>query len=608
MRTPAARTKPRLAKSTAFAAPSGGRVSNMSLATPDKRAGRPQGAYLLENWFPTQLGARMRAGSEKYATLGDGEDDVTALFAYSAGNTEELFGATATDIYDITTVADADVSPTAEVSGQTGGDWVSVQFATTGGIFLTLVNGEDPMRLYDGTDFYPITDEGVNALDYDAESAAFTVGETLTGGTSGATATIVKVIDSGTTGTLWIGDVTSGPFEDNEAITDGATGSATADGTESALASAITGVDTSTLSYAWAFKQRLFFVQKDTLDAWYLSVDSIAGTATKLPLGGVFSLGGSLLFGAAWSLDTGAGLSEQCVFVTTEGEVAVFQGTNPGDAAEWSKVGVYRIGRPLGSKAHIRAGGDLIIATDLGFVPLSQAIQRDVAVLSPAAVSAPIAPDWAEEVAGRSFAAWHATVWPTKQMVLVTLPTNADNPAKMFIANAETGAWTDYTGWNGKCLQVWGERCFFGSEDGKVMEAEVTGADDGTPYTATYVPLFEDLRSPLSLKTPLMARAILRGPADPEEKLSVQSDYTVNLPSAPDAPSAVASGLWGTAVWGTDVWGAERERNVYQNWRSVSGEGYALAPSIQITSGSTAAPDVDLVRIDLTYDTADIIS
>lgn len=533
MRAPSARAKPRIAKSTSVAAPSGGRVSNMSLATPDKRAGRPQGAYLLENWFPTQLGARMRGGSQKYATIGDGEDSVTALFAYSAGSVEELFAATATDIYDITTIADADETPVAAVTLQTGGDWVSVQFATSGGIFLTLVNGEDPLQLYDGSAFEAIT--GVSTP-------------------------------------------------------------------------AITGVTTSDLSYVWVYKQRQFFIEKDSLDAWYLDVDSISGAATKLPLGGVFTLGGSLLFGAAWSLDTGAGLSEQCVFVTTEGEVAVYQGIDPSTADDWQKVGVYRIGRPLGRKAHIRAGGDLIIATDLGFVPLSQAIQRDVAVLAPAAVSAPIAPDWAEEVADRSFAEWHCTVWPTKQMVLVALPSDADNAAKMFIANAETGAWTDYTGWSGTCVQTWGSRCFFGSTLGRVIECEVTGFDDGAPYTASYVPLFEDLRSPASLKTPLMARAILRSTIDPQEKLSVQSDYTVTLPTAPDASGEEEAGLWGTAEWGETAWGGERLQSIFQKWQSVSGEGYALAPSIQITSGSTAPPLIDLVRIDLTYDAGDITS
>lgn len=67
-------------------------------------------------------------------------------------------------------------------------------------------------------------------LDYDAQTANFTVGKVLTGGTSGAKALICGDTDSGTTGTLNL-IIISGTFQDNETITDNATGSATANGT-----------------------------------------------------------------------------------------------------------------------------------------------------------------------------------------------------------------------------------------------------------------------------------------------------------------------------------------------------------------------------------------
>jgi len=67
-------------------------------------------------------------------------------------------------------------------------------------------------------------------LDYDAQTSDFTVGTILTGGTSGATATILEDSDSGTTGTLTLGDIV-GTFEDNEVVTDSVTGSADVNGT-----------------------------------------------------------------------------------------------------------------------------------------------------------------------------------------------------------------------------------------------------------------------------------------------------------------------------------------------------------------------------------------
>lgn len=66
---------------------------------------------------------------------------------------------------------------------------------------------------------------------FDALTASFTVGDTVTGGTSGATAEIHDVQVDGTTGTLFIGAITGGPFVDNETITDVGGGSATVNDT-----------------------------------------------------------------------------------------------------------------------------------------------------------------------------------------------------------------------------------------------------------------------------------------------------------------------------------------------------------------------------------------
>src|SRR3546814_19366396 len=78
--------------------------------------------------------------------------------------------------------------------------------------------------------------------------------------------------------------------------------------------------------------------------------------------------------------------------------VAVYQGSDPGEAATWSKVGVYRIGKPLGARAHFRGGGDIAIATSVGLVPLSKAISLDVTSLNVATVSYKIADAWSEAV------------------------------------------------------------------------------------------------------------------------------------------------------------------------------------------------------------------
>lgn len=383
------------------------------------------------------------------------------------------------------------------------------------------------------------------------------------------------------------------------------------DGSTWGTTPAITFTDGTTadqLNYVWAAQNRLWFIKKNSLYAYYIDPAAIGGAATAFPMGGIFSRGGSLLFGAQWSIETLAGMDQRTVFVTTEGEAAVYQGNDPSSATTWSLVGVYRIGKPLGPKAWIRAGGDIVIATDIGFVALSQALTRDFSVLSESAVSFPIETEWNDAVAQRAGANWHCEVWPTNQMAVVALPTVAGTTPAFFVSNVRTGAWAKYSGWDATCLAVYNEGLYFGSQAGKIVQANVTGADQGIPYTSTYIPLFDDLRSSGSLKIGRMGRAALRCDIPVTENLTLNTDFDVSTPPAPDATPVAGVSVWGTGIWGQSVWGAASSPSTQQNWKSLSGMGYALAPCLQITSGSVAPLDAQIVRVEMTYDMADLVT
>jgi len=83
-----------------------------------------------------------------------------------------------------------------------------------------------------------------STLAYDAQTANFTLGETLTGSTSGATARIVADADGGATGTLTLRDIV-GTFENNEEVTDALGGSALVNGTLTPVNAALLGATAS---------------------------------------------------------------------------------------------------------------------------------------------------------------------------------------------------------------------------------------------------------------------------------------------------------------------------------------------------------------------------
>lgn len=505
-----------------FPAPIRGKISNENLA-----ASLPQGAKVLQNWFPTSTGIRLRGGLNKKATITTGAP-VVSLLSYDGSAGRFMFAADTTHIYDITTPASPSVVPVPVISGRTSGYYSYVQFPSVGGDYLSAVNGTDSMLQFDGTTWTPIA-----AL---------------------------------------------GPIATNK------------------------------LSYVWTYRSREFFVEKNSLTAWFLPVDTISGTAQDFSLGGVFQEGGSLLCGGTWSLDAGDGVDDKCVFISDRGEVAVYEGSNPADPTNWSLVGRYNMSPPRGSRALMQAGGELLICMDDGIIPISQAIQRDRAALGLISVSRAIEPDWRAEVARRSILPWEIIKWPLFNMAIVSLPADVGQDRKCFVVNLETGAWAEYTGWDTRCLVLHDGWAYFGTSDGKVMQCEVGGNDDGAPYTCTYVGLFDHMKTIARNKIIHMARTVFLASRQFLPKLSVATNYQVSLPSVPPSVADdVTLDEWDSGLWDVAKWDAGSEKTVKTKWVSIGQNGFVIAPAVQVTCGITPTPDAELVAIDIIYEVGAVV-
>jgi hypothetical protein len=134
-----------------------------------------------------------------------------------------------------------------------------------------------------------------------------------------------------------------------------------------------------------------------------------------------------------------------------------------------------------------------------------------------------------------------------------------------------------------------------------VYEANVTGADDGVPYTGVYVPAFDPLGS-YGRKAVHMVRAVLRSRYLASERLSVHADYVVSLPTPPSSVGLGESSTWGAGIWGISTWADASLKNTVQKvWRNVFGDGDAITVAHQVTSGSVAPIDTEFVRTDVMF-------
>lgn len=520
----------RTARTVTLPAPVNGWVTSESMLN-----AAPASAQILDNWIPTSRGIRMRGGSRTVATISASGAPVVSLISYNAPNMKRLFAASASQIFDVTAVGSPTVPPDAAVSGQTSGYYSFVNFTTSGGQYLTAVNGTDPLLLYHPIDGWkPITD---------------------------------------------------------------------------ASTPAITGAPTSILSHVWVYKNRQFFIQANTLVANYLPVGSIAGALGTVDMNGVFQRGGALVFGGTWSMYAGDGLDDKCVFVTDQGEVAIYQGNNPNDPAGFTLVGRYDITPPLGKRATMRAGGDLVIATEEGVVPISAAINKDPAALNIAAISRPIEPEWRKMAVARRALPWEIIKVPRKGYAIVSVPvTSAGQEPIAFVVSTETGKWCRFTNWDARCMVLHGDDLYFGTSDGKVKQAEVSGSDDGAGIYYTLVSNPDYLGDRSSVKNVLQARATFMSSTPFNPKVSVSMDFKVDLPDPPDTADDVEANEWDAGNWDQAEWDASRdEGSIQAKWISIGRTGYVMQYQIQATGALTPSPDTEFISLDVTFEPGGVV-
>ena len=162
---------------------------------------------------------------------------------------------------------------------------------------------------------------------------------------------VYNVTSAGSVGSAVITSLTNAKFESVNTTTSGGSFLWICNGADaprhwngSAWATpTLSGVTATNIANVTVFKERLFFVFNNSLTFGFLPVNAVAGTVAEFNLGSVFSMGGQLQAIGTWTRDGGAGPEDNALFWTDQGEIAMYSGTDPADAAKWSLVGVYRV-------------------------------------------------------------------------------------------------------------------------------------------------------------------------------------------------------------------------------------------------------------------------
>ena len=327
---------------------------------------------------------------------------------------------------------------------------------------------------------------------------------------------------------------------------------------------------------------RLWFIEKNTLDVWYLPSSSV---------GPYCKLGGFLQAIAVWTRDGGTGMDDQIVFITSKGEAVIFSGTDPTDSTLFAKVGTFRIPEPVGNRCVTQIGADCALITSQGILPLSAILPLSVGGSAKVAATEKISAAFQSAyLNGSTMFGWQAFENPKERLLIINVPSVENLTVYQFAMNTMNGAWCLFSGIDANCWATLGDKLFFGGVNGTVYRygaasVDIVDASSTAAITAYITPAFTNLGSQVN-KQFQMVRATITGPDGLVPGLGVHTDYDTGVISVTSGHNTyVAAGTsWDAGDWDTFVWAGGFAPIVSREWQTVNGVGLTVSVEMQVTT------------------------
>lgn len=346
---------------------------------------------------------------------------------------------------------------------------------------------------------------------------------------------------------------------------------------------AITGVTTSNLSNIAIFKNRVWFVEKESFKVWYLPVNSVGGAASSINFAPLFKMGGSLVAMVTWTIDNTNGIDDYAAFLSSEGEIALYRGTDPDFASTWFLVGMFRVGTPVGKRCHMKMGGDAILITSDGLISLKTALLADRSQRQKE-ITDKIRNLINQDITSyRNAFGWQVILHPIGNKLVLNVPQNENSRQYQYVMNTITKAWCTFgklaSPWNAACFEVQGDDLYWGGNT-VVALADTGFSDNGANITGDAKQSFSYFGDRARIKVFKMSRPVLYADGNINAALAMNVDFEDKFPTSTPTFSGSGGPPWNTTPWNTSPWGGAAQ--VRKNWQTTPGIGYCASLRMKI--------------------------
>jgi hypothetical protein len=353
------------------------------------------------------------------------------------------------------------------------------------------------------------------------------------------------------------------------------------------------------------WKKRLWFTKRDSAKGVYLPLDSVYGAAAEFDFGQQFKHGGHLAYLANWTIDAGEGIDDFLVAVGSNGDVLIYKGTDPTSATTFQLVGSWFVGQiPVGRRAFVQFGGDLILASADGIFPISYITRggADFLVASSKEYSSKIRPLIGQDLrASFTELGWQLLIHPSERLMLVNVPDYSAVQTLQYAMSTSQNEWCQFIGIPIYSMGFTAGYAFAGTRDGRVVIL-FTSFFDNVPYgdsvgdniLGRIMPAWNYFGLPGMEKQFLMVRPVFVGILEPQVSADIAVNFQTSLPFGTSPIVGVTAAVWNTALWGVGLWGGAPVP--FSEWFACGDTGFVGTATI-LTScvGDTLLASIDYV-------------
>ena len=338
--------------------------------------------------------------------------------------------------------------------------------------------------------------------------------------------------------------------------------------------------------------------------AYYLPTGQISGALTAFDFGNKFPSGGSLVGLWDWTREGGSSVNSYLVAISRGGDVIVYQGLDPSNAASFGSKGAWYVGGlPAGRSFVYGYSGDLLILTAYGLLQLSALVEGVPASKDEVYLTRRIKRFIREEMSvSRDEMGWNIIQHPRLGYLMIVAPPRAGARLIQFVRSSN-GAWTMFRDVPISSIGEYLGELYFGTDfdRGHKLYRMSNTLDNEKPIQWALLTSYSGVGSPANFKRVHFIRPMFVGSMTPVYDVQARYDFDlaaiVGVPGYPDANV----GIWDASLWDKAIWG----EGYVSDQKPYGGSG--MGRHVAIAVRGTSLVSTTIVGFDIMMDRGGVL-